>query len=234
MLIKTSGDKPFIFLANPKCASSSIHSCDEITRHCEIRIRNSFLGKHISLLEIQRRYDWLFKIVPFETFNIVFIIREPIDWYLSYYRYRSNNQLRNHQKSSFGMNPEEYYFNVFQNEKRFQTNMLNIPNMKNNLLLIRFGKKFITDYQDVFKELKVGNALQLKHINRTSYLENTFKKSKYGIVKSCVQKFFQYSENINNPASKLHDNYKLSSTFTSVFESDYKKDIELWEKYLQQ
>lgn len=109
MLIRASGSSPYIFLSNTKAASTSIHGCQEITKDCELRIWSSRLGKHLGLKQIIERYHFLFNVVPLDKFAIIMVIREPLDWFMSWYRYRQCSSLRDHPRTSYGMSPEVFF-----------------------------------------------------------------------------------------------------------------------------
>ncbi|NES71262.1 MAG: hypothetical protein F6K24_41665, partial [Okeania sp. SIO2D1] len=79
MLIKYSGNNKFIFIANRKCASSSIEE-SAIAKIADIRIKRSPLGKHLSMKEIYDRFNWIFEHQEFslDKFFKWGIIRDPV------------------------------------------------------------------------------------------------------------------------------------------------------------
>ncbi|MEO9682409.1 hypothetical protein [Tateyamaria sp.] len=83
--------KRFVFVANSKTASTSIDKA--IMSECEIYRGGSPQNKHIFLRQAIKEYDFLFgrpKYAP-STFFKFGIIREPLSWVQSWYRYRLGN-----------------------------------------------------------------------------------------------------------------------------------------------
>lgn len=83
--------KRFVFVANSKTASTSIDKA--LMSECEIYRGGSPKNKHISLRHAIKQYDFLFgrpKFAP-STFFKFGIIREPLSWVQSWYRYRLGN-----------------------------------------------------------------------------------------------------------------------------------------------
>lgn len=172
MLIRCSGDKPFIFIANTKAASTSIHKCDEIVRDCEIRIWTSRFGKHLGVKQIKNRYDFIFDIVPFSKFSVVMIVREPVDWFMSWYRYRQTGALRTHERTSLGLSPEQFFFEKFRNENINQSRLLGGLEPDENLVLMRFGTHFLDDFKVVSEQLGWPEGIQFPHHNKSDSLED--------------------------------------------------------------
>lgn len=167
MLISCAGNKPFIFLANTKAASTSIHSCPEVVNQCEIRIRHSRFGKHLGLGRLVRRYAFIFDEVPLSCFTIVMIVREPIDWFMSWYRYRQTGKLRHHERTSFGMTPTAFWREKFSLENISQSRMLDLPETEGQQHLIRFGEHFSSDLARVARLLDWPENLKIPHANKS-------------------------------------------------------------------
>jgi len=172
MLIRCSGDKPFIFIANTKAASTSIHECDEIVRDCEIRIWHSHFGKHLGVKWIKHRYDFIFDVVPFSKFSIVMIVREPVDWFMSWYRYRQTGALRTHERTSLGLSPEQFFFEKFKDDNITQSRLLDGADDTENFVLMRFGKHLPDDFKVVSKQLGWPQDIQLPHQNKSNSLQD--------------------------------------------------------------
>jgi hypothetical protein len=81
MLISTSHH--FIFIATPKAASTTIES--RLKPHCEIAINETRFGKHLGLSQLVDRYAWIFEEVPLSRFFIFSVMRDPVDFMLSFY-----------------------------------------------------------------------------------------------------------------------------------------------------
>jgi hypothetical protein len=85
MLISTS--HKFVFVANLKTASSAIERA--LRRHAEIVVRETRLGKHLPIAQIEQRFSWLFHHYPIETLFVFGVMREPVDYMLSLYNSHS-------------------------------------------------------------------------------------------------------------------------------------------------
>ncbi|MFP4044453.1 MAG: sulfotransferase family 2 domain-containing protein [Rhodosalinus sp.] len=87
-------EKRFVFVANTKSASTTIEHA--MMEHAEIHRAGSPKRKHIPLVEIYRAYDSLFGQPEHrpETYFAFGVMREPVDWILSWYRYRKGNDVQ--------------------------------------------------------------------------------------------------------------------------------------------
>jgi hypothetical protein len=83
--------KRFVFVANSKTASTSIEQA--LVAHAEIQRGGTPQRKHIPLREALGEYDFLFGRPGFgiETFFTFAVLRDPIDWIGSWFRYRRGN-----------------------------------------------------------------------------------------------------------------------------------------------
>ncbi|MEM7063912.1 MAG: sulfotransferase family 2 domain-containing protein [Cyanobacteria bacterium P01_B01_bin.77] len=90
MLIKCNGDKKFIFVANKKCASTSIVNSN-IAEIADIKLTSALVGRHMSIEEIYETFRFIFEKDNF-GFNKFFkfgIIRDPLEWIISWYNFYS-------------------------------------------------------------------------------------------------------------------------------------------------
>lgn len=86
-------EKRFVFVANSKAASTSIEMA--LVNAAEIERRGSAQRKHIILRAALLKYDFLFgqkKYAP-ETFFKFGVMRDPVEWIQSWYRYRKGNKV---------------------------------------------------------------------------------------------------------------------------------------------
>ena len=83
--------KRFVFVANSKTASTSIEFA--LAPHAEIMRGGTPASKHIPLTDIRKEYHFLFDRAqyPFESFFRFGVMRDPLDWIKSWYRYRRGN-----------------------------------------------------------------------------------------------------------------------------------------------
>ena len=92
--------KNFI-LSAPKTGTTSLQAALEL--HAFIMFRDPPGVKHINLGKYQRQIRKMLENLsdgPFETFGIV---RHPLDWMGSWYRYRQRDRLMGHQNSTHGI-----------------------------------------------------------------------------------------------------------------------------------
>lgn len=83
----------FIFVANTKAASSAIEVL--LARHAEIARPGGPQFKHSSLGTIRYDYRFLFDMpeYPFESFFRFGVIRDPVEWIGSWFRFRKGNKV---------------------------------------------------------------------------------------------------------------------------------------------
>lgn len=76
-------DRRFIFIANLKCASTSI---EQVLRpDSEVAIMESRFGKHYPYRLIEDRFFWIFRTIPKDQFFVFGVMRDPVDYLLSLY-----------------------------------------------------------------------------------------------------------------------------------------------------
>jgi len=85
--------KRFVFVANTKTASSSIEAL--LAPHAEISRPGGPAAKHSSIGQIRYVYSFLFNQPDHapETFFTFGVMRDPIDWIGSWYRFRRGNKV---------------------------------------------------------------------------------------------------------------------------------------------
>jgi hypothetical protein len=93
MLIKYSGKNKFIFVANTKCASTSIHT-SRLAEISDIKLTDYRIGGHISIEDIYDKFNFIFDKTEFKEFFKFGIIRDPLDWVVSWFNFRSRPELR--------------------------------------------------------------------------------------------------------------------------------------------
>ena len=85
--------KRFVFVANTKAASTAIERA--LMPHAEIHRGGSPARKHMPLHEVLTEYDFLFgqpEHAPEGYFKFS-VMRDPIDWIASWFRYRKGNRV---------------------------------------------------------------------------------------------------------------------------------------------
>ncbi len=99
----------FAFFCTPKCASNSIEAM--LRPHIDIDLKGSPQVRHTSVRQY-RRYlaPYLAGVAPGVHIETVALIREPLSWLYSWYRFRARSELRSqkHVNSTAHVNFEEF------------------------------------------------------------------------------------------------------------------------------
>ncbi|WGI20504.1 sulfotransferase family 2 domain-containing protein [Amylibacter sp. IMCC11727] len=90
-----------VFFATPKTASTSIEMALGTT--CDIRISKVPNAKHTPYRKYQRMLEPFIMTLTGDEPDTVAVIREPIDWLGSWYRYRSRDELKGAKNSTAGV-----------------------------------------------------------------------------------------------------------------------------------
>jgi len=90
MLLRYEGPRRFVFVSNTKSASTSVIT-SSLAAHAQIQLLST--GKHMGLSEVCARFDFLFDETPLEDFLTFGIIRDPVEWVVSWFNFRSRPQL---------------------------------------------------------------------------------------------------------------------------------------------
>lgn len=113
MLLKWLGPNQFIFVANTKCASNSFEASG-LANTADVKLTSTYVGKHMPLEEIHDRFDFIFREIDFDDFFKFGIIRDPLQWVVSWFNYRSRPELadpshRNHENYTGNMEFSDFW-----------------------------------------------------------------------------------------------------------------------------
>ncbi|MBI1492299.1 gamma-glutamyl kinase [Halocynthiibacter styelae] len=97
--------KRLIYLAMPKTGSTAIESV--LQPHADIAFRSPPRLKHATPRTI-RNFNRLFKPIDPYEFELVVMMREPLSWLESWYRYRTRSDLDNHPHSTKHVSFEDF------------------------------------------------------------------------------------------------------------------------------
>lgn len=95
-----------VFLANTKTGSTSIESALEPLAH--VAIKRPPQLKHMRAMAYGRHYKPFLEQAGNGAFTTVALIREPIDWLGSWYRYRQRSELEDNRNSTAGQSFESF------------------------------------------------------------------------------------------------------------------------------
>lgn len=155
--------KRFIFIANSKTASTSIETA--LIPFAEINRVGSPQRKHISWQEARKEYNFLFNNPAYSPKNFFKfgVVREPVDWVVSWYNYRSgNDKIESTLPSNISF--EEFWCSNDWVKKRTQKNHFLNVNGECIFDLIIPHEKVKKAFPSVVKYLKLGKVT-LPHEN---------------------------------------------------------------------
>lgn len=89
------------YLAMPKTGTTALQRV--LGPHCDIRYGRSPRAKHMTMRAFQRFMLPYLRRIGVEEVETVCVVREPVDWLGSWYRYRSRDALDGSDKSTRGM-----------------------------------------------------------------------------------------------------------------------------------
>ncbi|WP_372735681.1 hypothetical protein [Nocardioides sp.] len=108
----------FVFLSTTKSGSTAIQR--EFRRYASIEVRRPPKMKHMTVRAFNAA--WVpaleFHGYPRESYELVAIVREPVDWTLSWWRYRSRRELLGHPNYTGDLRFEEFAERILARELR--------------------------------------------------------------------------------------------------------------------
>lgn len=224
----------YVFLCNQKCASNSIEQM--LKPYSEIALLGLQTVRHTNFTDYDRYIKPYLKVrAQVDNLETICVVREPLSWLNSWYRFRSRSTLRNpdhpnHHKSTFGMEFSEFitaYMSpdppAFVKDLGSQFNFVEDS-------MGEVGVDTIFLYEDLdslvnYMSHRVDRDLKLKNIN-VSPKKATLKKL-YKL------NFFwnSQSEQINGTNSKSQSTvkkYEISEDLLSSLHKFIHKDFELY------
>lgn len=202
MLIKYTGKNKFIFIANTKSASTSIES-SKIARIADVKLIDHRVGKHMPLGKVHAEFNFIFKEYKIQDFFKFGIIRDPLDWVVSWFNFRSrtaleNPQHPNHKNYTGNMTFAEFWQshknkpflrpqsqNFFAKDREIQ---LDYIILKNNL----------TDQLQVVEQALSIESIQIKKRNKSSVKRLVVQDVETAIKSEIEQKYHTDYQLINN------------------------------------
>jgi gluconolactonase len=144
MLIKYSGKNKFIFVANTKCASTSIeHSKIAEISDIKLSYGRARIGRHMSIDDIYEKFNFVFEEFKFNEFFKFGVIRDPLDWVVSWFNFTSRPELRDPKHRYHKNYTGEMTFTEFWHLKK-NTGFLKLP--QNNMFFSIKSESIRVDY----------------------------------------------------------------------------------------
>ena len=162
MLIKYTGKNKFIFIANTKCASSSIEA-SRIAKIADIELTNTNIGKHLSIGKLYDKFDFIFEQFNFQDFFKFGIIINLLDWVVSWFNFRSRSQVTNpnhpkHKNYTGEMTFAEFW-NLSKNQPFLKPEYHKFFNKSKNIQVdyLMLQEKMLEDISTVKEILKIDS-----------------------------------------------------------------------------
>ncbi|MEM9927426.1 MAG: sulfotransferase family 2 domain-containing protein [Cyanobacteria bacterium P01_D01_bin.50] len=203
MLIKYNGEHKFIFVANTKCASASIEK-SKIAEVSDIKEVHLSRDKHLPIEDIYTKYSGVFENYKFEYFFKFGVIRNPLDWIVSWYNFRSRPELKDpnhptHRNYTGEMTFADFWHSTKNNKffVRGQSPMFFSPD--NNSIKVNYLAKLETLIEDLsrIKGILGIDSLDIPKVN-TSIVRITSDNVEESIKKEITTKYSRDYELINN------------------------------------
>jgi hypothetical protein len=99
-------DRRLVLVSTPKCGSTSLEAA--LARHMPMHLSGAQSLKHATLGDFNRHLRPFLAEKGFEGFESVAAVREPIDWLMSWWRYRTRDGIRGHPHYTGDMTFEEF------------------------------------------------------------------------------------------------------------------------------
>jgi hypothetical protein len=87
-------DYKFIFVANLKTASTAIETA--LRPFADIALIESRFEKHAPLFEIERRFSWVFELIPRNEFFVFGVMRDPAEYVVSIFNSHTDDKFADH------------------------------------------------------------------------------------------------------------------------------------------
>ncbi|MDE3027694.1 MAG: sulfotransferase family 2 domain-containing protein [Paracoccaceae bacterium] len=99
-------DQKLVFLATPKTGSTAIEAALESL--AEVAILRPPVMKHTTSMRYRKYLQPFLERNSGQPFTAVALMREPIDWLGSWYRFRQREAIRDTNKSTYGMSFDDF------------------------------------------------------------------------------------------------------------------------------
>ncbi len=154
----------FAFLCMPKSASTSIE--DALMPYCDLVTRGTDpLLKHTNYRAYSKFIEPYLKNMTGKAPETVCVMREPIDWLYSWYRYRKRDALRGKENSTQNMDFSEFVSKYISGEIKLGKQSNFIINKNGKIGVDKIFKYEDLDKLKVYFEEKIGKIIEFPVMN---------------------------------------------------------------------
>jgi hypothetical protein len=224
----------FVFLCNTKCASNSIESMLE--PHSDIIFSGLPVLRHTNYRQYSQHIrPYLIENAGVDNIETICLVREPLSWLSSWYRFRSRHDLRNkkhpsHQNSTSGIQFSEFIKAYMLSDPPSYANVgSQYDFVKDSMNAVGVDKIF--PYENIggfvrYMGSKVGKKLKLNNMNvspKTNYRSNIAQWVTHSSQKAIYKYVFKKKYNLSKVELELsEENFCSLREFIS-------SDFELYE-----
>lgn len=157
----------FVFLAAAKAASTSIQRALRDVAHLEVRSPPPL--KHMTALEFEQEVAPRLAAdgFPRDSYVTVALVREPVDLVVSWWRYRSREQVRDQPHSTHGVEFAEFARQVMRGEGRFRRPSEWASDAEGRVLVQRLWKYDHLDSFIGWLGEQIGREVVVEHRHRS-------------------------------------------------------------------
>ena len=99
-------DRKFLFIANLRTGSTSLQKA--LSADADIVIAKTRYGKHLGVAAIEERFRWIFQYRKAGEMFVFGVMRDPLDYLTSLYRFHKADAFRDQRHSTANINFDEF------------------------------------------------------------------------------------------------------------------------------
>lgn len=189
-------------LATPKTGSTSIEAA--MVPFCDIQFIKNPTVKHMTLRRFHRHIAPYLAAIGHEDIETTALIRDPIDWLGSWYRYRRRDALRGHANSTLDVSFDAFAQAYMSDPKPpfarvGQQSLFLQPTGSGQSLTHLFKYENMDDFR-AFLENRFGESLNFPDLNSAPKFDLDLRRS----TKDALRDYFARDYELWNAASQRH------------------------------
>ncbi len=185
-----------VFLATPKTASTSIEMA--FGSGCDIRLARTPNAKHTPYRKYKRMLEPFVMTFTKDEPDTVAVIREPVDWLGSWYRYRGREEISGTTNSTVGVSFDQFvaaYLSDTPPDYARVGSQAKFLSDKDNEL----GVSYLFCYEDMagmmrFMQNRLGRSVTLGHANTSPKADLSLSKALLAELRNVYSKDFELYE----------------------------------------